>query len=442
MSAVLHSLRIPHPLLIVLAVSVAAAALLFVPADSSDSAGEYVEFEQDDYRLGLSIYSPTSSIPYVLTIYSYEGNDTEIVVPDYFTYNGEKFYVDYFNPDIYSGEGGLRAPCKSITSFTFPSKMLSIDGDWSIFTSLKTVNIGPAVEDIDMEGFLGSIETVEEVNVYGSGTYFSSVDGVLYNASKSELLFYPYEKEDTSYTIPAATTIIDNSSHMYDNDYLQALEVESGNPALTAMDGVLYNTEKTSILLYPNGRPADTFVMPDTVTYMSRPLMSNYLKNVTFSSAFEEATVEIGFADGYLVIPMGSVSSLFGTGLPFAVSFYQTDSLTDEMKDVSPNPYYRLDVGALKEFSAPLTLKVYPIRYLATNMHVLNVEADGSYTEVGNIDRARSGATFQVYSSGDYTYIFKDTTTIENAPLIAAIIAGAGTVVALVTIVRNSRRNG
>ncbi len=426
--------RLPHCLLIVLAVSVAAAAAFTLFAASDGSDAEYAEFTQDGYDVSVSTNTG------VVTIHSYNGSDTEVVMPDYFTYKDEKYYVEYFSPDIFNSEGGLRSPCKTITSLTFPSEVWNIDGDWSIFTKLETVSLGPAVKYIEISGFVGSVKTIEEVNVDPGNSYFSSEDGVLFSKTKSELLFYPVEKQDPSFTIPAETTILDVSSKIYSNTYLKSVDVEAGNVALSSSDGVLYDIDKKTVLLYPNGKESESFVMPDTVTYLTNPILSSYLTSITFGADFEEATVEIGFADGYLVIPTGSVSPLFAAAVPFTVSFGQVDSPSKDLKDVSPNPYYRLDVGGLAEFSAPLTLKVYNIRYLATNMHVLCVDDDGGYVEVQNVERARTGATFSVYNSGNYTYIFKDTTTIENAPLIAAVIAGVGTLVALATVLRNARR--
>lgn len=425
--------------LMILVVAIVAASLfvVFAESDDSDAAYESVEFTQDDYRVGLSIYTST----YVLTIYSYEGSDTEVVMPDYFTYKGEKYYVESFSVDIFGGSGGLKEPCKSITSLTLPSDVWTIDGDWSIFTKIETFNIGPGLTHMDVSSTLGSMDTLEEVNVDPSNTVFSSQDGVMFDKAVTSLLFYPMGKDDSSFTFPSSLLTIDECSRIRENVHLKSVDVEAGNPAMTTEGGVLYDSGKNTVLLYPRGMESESFVMPSTVTYLDRPIFSSYLESVTFSADFAEAAVEIGFRYGYMTIPDGAISASFASTEPFTVTFEKVDSPSKVLKDVSDNAYYRLDVEGSDTFAVPLTMKLYSVRYLATNMHVLCVDDDGNSAETTIKERSRSGVVFEASSPGNYTYVFKDTTTIENAPMIAAVIAGVGTVLALITIIRNARRN-
>lgn len=50
---------------------------------------------------------------------------------------------------------------------------------------------------------------MKNIYVDEDNRYFTSVDGVLYNKSKTELLFYPSYKSDSSYTILDSVTKIE-----------------------------------------------------------------------------------------------------------------------------------------------------------------------------------------------------------------------------------------
>ena len=99
---------------------------------------------------------------------------------------------------------------KSVKNIVFPSE---IDGlpvtelGYSVFyrgSNAETIFIPETVKTIncfDGEGFPG-LDNLAEINVSEENTIYSSIDGVLYNKKQTELLFYPVNKADKTFTVP------------------------------------------------------------------------------------------------------------------------------------------------------------------------------------------------------------------------------------------------
>lgn len=69
----------------------------------------------------------------------------------------------------------------------------------------------------------------------------------------------------TQVTIPAKTTDIRSGAFAY-NPLLAAIEVDAGNVNYCSVDGVLFNHEKTELLCYPNNKNGSQYSIPQTVT--------------------------------------------------------------------------------------------------------------------------------------------------------------------------------
>ena len=69
----------------------------------------------------------------------------------------------------------------------------------------------------------------------------------------------------TSITIPASVTSIGDYAFLGCTG-LSAFMVDNGNTAYAAEDGVLFNKDKTTLHIYPNGNKRDTYTIPASVT--------------------------------------------------------------------------------------------------------------------------------------------------------------------------------
>jgi len=71
----------------------------------------------------------------------------------------------------------------------------------------------------------------------------------------------------TSISFPATLKNIDQVDYAFTNyTNLKEFQVAEGNPSFTSEDGVLYNSGKTQLLVYPAAKTDISFQVPDTVT--------------------------------------------------------------------------------------------------------------------------------------------------------------------------------
>ena len=199
----------------------------------------------------------------------------------------------------------------SLKSITLPSSIVNFG--YRIFYNcpITKITIPASVTNIDSHAFEGAV-CLENIDVSASNKYFSSVDGVLFNKDKTELICYPEGKKQTSYTIPntvkkikdgafhlaefKSLTISNNITHIESGAIswcwsLESVAIGSGvksidttwgvfegcgslkqitvsdeNEYFTSVDGVLFNKDKTELIRYPQGKTNKTYTVPSTVT--------------------------------------------------------------------------------------------------------------------------------------------------------------------------------
>ena len=117
-----------------------------------------------------------------LHIVGYKGKLEDLVIPEKYSNK----VITGIDPMAFSG-------CSQIRSVTISKNIQSIS------LNNRSCNMNPFYDCIYMKNIY-----VDEDN-----RYFTSVDGVLYNKSKTELLFYPSYKSDSSYTILDSVTKIE-----------------------------------------------------------------------------------------------------------------------------------------------------------------------------------------------------------------------------------------
>ena len=138
-----------------------------------------------------------------------------------------------------------------------------------------------------------SLKILESFEVDENNQYYTSVDGILFNKSKTRLIMYPPQKRNIKYVIPEGTTYIDNTFHncqflkelhvpssvtMIQHDTFNHSELLSGiivnpnNSKYASIDGVLFEkNEKGEITLlrYPEGKINSKYEIPSGVTWVA-----------------------------------------------------------------------------------------------------------------------------------------------------------------------------
>ena len=183
--------------------------------------------------------------------------------------------------------GGAFAGCTGLTNVTIPDGVISIEG-WAFGKCIKLarVTIPSSVTSIEGGSSFEQCSGLLSIEVAsGNPAYSSSVDGVLFNKEKTELVCYPRGKTG-SYAIPNSVTSIGQSAfarciHMtritvpksvtsiVENPFhccslLTSIEVDTANPAYNSTDGVVFDKEKTKLVCYPCGRTGN-YAIPNSV---------------------------------------------------------------------------------------------------------------------------------------------------------------------------------
>lgn len=151
---------------------------------------------------------------------------------------------------------------------------------------ITTVSLGVSVSNLDQYDFC-YMSSLEAVNVPAANVNFTSVDGVLYNKTKTYLYDYPnakkgaYTMPDTlqsvySYAFSEVTGLTElnlsvTMKEFYPSYYgkkspsLTAINVDENNQWYTSVDGILYNKDKTTLFIVPENKKG-AYTIPDTVT--------------------------------------------------------------------------------------------------------------------------------------------------------------------------------
>ena len=176
--------------------------------------------------------------------------------------------------------------CSSLASITIPDGVTNI-GKETFFgcLNLTSVSIPDSVIEIGDNAFY-RCDNLTQINVAPQNTKYLSEDGVLFNKEMTELILYPPQKKDTSYSvpngvvkmtnafgscpylerisIPGTVTGLSGSSFVLCVN-IKSIDVDPTNPSFSSDKyGALYNKNKTVLLMIPYGLCTESFYLPDT----------------------------------------------------------------------------------------------------------------------------------------------------------------------------------
>ena len=150
-----------------------------------------------------------------------------------------------------------------LTQYYIPNSVTSIrDQAFSGCSSLTDVTIPMNVTSIGNSAFAGC-GSLSAITVDANNPFYSSLDGVLFNKSKTTLIQFPGGKSGT-YTIPNSVTSIGDGAFSNFSS-LSAITVDANNPFYSSLDGVLFDKNKTTLIQFPRGK-SGSYTIPSSVT--------------------------------------------------------------------------------------------------------------------------------------------------------------------------------
>ena len=192
--------------------------------------------------------------------------------------------------------------CSSLTSIEIPNSVTSI-GDYAFSgcNGLTSVTIGNSVTSIGDGAFSGCLSLIS-IDVDATNPNYCSVDGVLFNKDKTILILCPGGKQGT-YIIPNTVTSIGGAFD--DCTGLTSIDVDAANPNYSSVNGVLFNKDKTALIRYPIGKQG-VYSIPNSVTSIEDGAFSGCsgLTSVTIPNS----VTSIGEATFYGCIGLTSVT--------------------------------------------------------------------------------------------------------------------------------------
>jgi len=186
--------------------------------------------------------------------------------------------------------------CKSLTSITLPSALTHIDAlAFADCKSLTDITIPASIASIKEDRVFKSCTSLRSINVESGSSAYTSEDGVLFNADKTQLIAYPAGKQSNSYTIPDGVIGI-SAYAFYWNEHLVSITIPEGVISIGS-DTFAGCSKLTSVTI------------PEGVTSLGNSMFFS-CKNLT-SVTFPASLVSIG---NYMFESCGSLTSIDVSG--------------------------------------------------------------------------------------------------------------------------------
>lgn len=144
----------------------------------------------------LTAINVPQSNPYLCTIQGdlYSKDQSKLIF-----YAGGKPETTFTIPSTVKSIGPGFDATSHLEVLNVPDSVQSVEYGSFGGASLKIVNIGKSLQDVDGGAFRGPFgNNLEAVNIDSNNPYLASEDGVLYNKSKTTIIYYPSRKSGNS----------------------------------------------------------------------------------------------------------------------------------------------------------------------------------------------------------------------------------------------------
>ena len=250
---------------------------------------------------------------------------TSITIPDGVTGIGNKAFSDCTSLETVTIPASVTYVrdsafygCTSLKSVTIPESVTYIGGyAFAECYSLKYADIPANVSGIGLSPFC-NCRSLENINIDEANKWYTTVDGVLYDKDKTELINYPAGKKDSSYVIPEGIrtirekafygclnlcelTIPDSVTEIESGAFECSSLISDEYGTIKYVDGWVVGSGHTANVVLKDGTRGIAFeafscdeiiekvTMPDTVKYINAYAFENCtnLSEVLLSSSLE-----------------------------------------------------------------------------------------------------------------------------------------------------------
>ena len=160
---------------------------------------------------------------------------------------------------------------KNTVTITLPESLMTIDGSpFYRCYSMNEITIPSGVTEISSNPFF-RCSALTEIRVALGNTCYSAMDGVLFNADKTELISYPEGKLSESYTVPKSVKKLNIDSFGYETK-LKRLTIPSN--VVEFPDGSMFVFPEKITLIVESGSVAEKYAIDNELKYEIKDLTS------------------------------------------------------------------------------------------------------------------------------------------------------------------------
>ena len=319
-------------------------------------------------------------------------------------------------------------------------------------SEINISNVNRLGEEVDyfgyvLTGIFEGCDNLESINVASENKFYSSVDGVLFNGDRSEVIYYPRGKKDDCYVIPNGVIKI-GSSVFGGIDWLSYITIPDsvrniGASAFAGCDGLRYieipeGVKTISERAFKNCVNLKLIIMPKSVSYIGEYAFENFENKIflgeygSYAENYAKDDFSIDFISIDSVICEDGVYNVHCDSNERSYLIFEAPENGDYMVDINCDSYFKFDDGRgnkynyLPSFNEVYNLKKNEFMCLTFSMNYvpfssyesidLNIEFSkiSSVSETGKYENVEKGKfVFKAEQDDVYTFAFHSNDKFE-----------------------------